>query len=375
MGRRSGVPQLYHPTDVQVWWCRFTVDGQRYRLSTGTRERGAAEKEAQRLHGLAQLGKLKTGRRRQRYAVALGSVELLANQYLVWTRATGRAESYVVKQEGHLNRFIERWPTLDRITTAEVELYKVARAAEPEPPRMTTLYKELVTLSRFLTWCKKSGHLDAVPAFERVKPVTDFVPPDTTPEQVAAVLAALPSRETHPKRYPVREFYTVQWSQGLRPGDVQRLLWSHIDLPRKRITIAASNDKARTLRTVGMSKEAARVLAALAKLPHEQAAPVFGRRSFRRSLDLAVARAGVDRFTPHGFRHARLTELASSTRDTASVQFVAGHKNLSTTDRYVRSRTERTEKLFDEMPDSAAPAKTNSGTTRKKSSQNRRRER
>lgn len=353
MGRRAGLPTVFIPTgSTAVYWCRFTVDGKRYRVSTGSRDHGAAEKEAQRLHGLAQLGSLQVGSKRQRFSAAFGSVETLAAQYLVWSRATGKAESYIVKQEGHLNRFISRWPTLDKVTPNEIERYKVSRADDDPPPRMTTLYKELVTLSRFLHWCKRAGHLDVVPEFERVKPVTDYVPPDTTPEEVARVLAELPNHETHPKRYPVREFYTVQWSQGLRPGDVQRLLWSHIDLGRKRITIAASNDKARTLRVVGMSKETARALAEMATRSHHQDSPVFGRRSFRRSLDLAIARAGVTRFTPHGFRHARLTELASSTRDTASVQFVAGHKNLSTTDRYVRSRTERTEKLFDEMPDS-----------------------
>lgn len=356
MGRRAGLPKLYIPTGTTaVYWCRFTVNGQRYRLSTGARDVGTAETEAQRLHGLAQLGRLQASAKRQRVGATLGSLEMLAAQYLVWARATGKAETYVVKQEGHLNRFILRWPTIDRITTAEIEKYKVSRAQDDPPPRMTTLYKELVTLSRFLHWCKRAGHLDVLPEFERVKPVTDYVPPDTTAEEIKRVLDELPNRETHPKRYPVREFYTVQWSQGLRPGDVQRLLWNHIDLDRKRITIAASNDKARTLRVVGMSKEAARVLAELAALPHKADAPVFGNRSFRRSLDLAIERAKVERFTPHGFRHARLTELASETRDTAAVQFLAGHKNLSTTDRYVRSRTERTEKLFDEISDSGKP--------------------
>jgi integrase len=353
MGRRAGLPQLYFPKDgTAVYWCRFTVDGQRFRLSTGARDKGEATKEAQRLHGLAQLGRLPVGNRRLRNTAALGALTDLAGDYLDWALASGKAESYVVKQESHLLRFARKWPTLDKITTPAIERYKMDRASDMPAPRMTTLYKELVTLSRFLHWCKRSGHLDAVPEFERIKPVTDYVPPDTTPEEVARVLSELPTRETHPKRYPVREFYTVQWSQGLRPGDVQRLLWSHIDLARKRITIAAANDKARTLRTVGMSKEAARVLEQLAKRPHRPIDPVFGMRSFRRSLDLAIERAGITRFTPHGLRHARLTELASSTRDTASVQFIAGHKNLSTTDRYVRSRTERTEKLFGELADS-----------------------
>lgn len=348
MGRRAGLPVVYKPTaSTAVFWCRFTLDGVRHRLSTGCRDQGAAEAEARRLHGLASLGKLPGGKQRRVPAYARTPLIDQVVKYLEWARANGKADSYVRKQEGHLARYMTRWQSIDQITTKAIEEYKVDRRTENQKLRLTTLYKELVTLSRLLHWCKKAGHLDDVPHFDRFKPVTDYVPPNTTPEEIDRVLRELPDRKTHPKRLPVREFYVVQWSQGLRPCDVQRLLWHHVDMAAKKITIAASNDKARTGRVLPMTKESIAVFRELAKRPHAAMEPVFGNRSYRRSLQLAIERAGVSRFTPHGFRHARLTELASETRDTAAVQFIAGHKNLSTTDRYVRSRTERAQAVFD----------------------------
>ncbi len=56
--------------------------------------------------------------------------------------------------------------------------------------------------------------------------------------------------------------------------------------------------------------------------------------------------AGVTRMTTHVFRHARLGELPSASPDTAAIQFAASHESLATTDRYVRSRTERTGPVF-----------------------------
>ncbi len=103
------------------------------------------------------------------------------------------------------------------------------------------------------------------------------------------------------------------------------------------------------------------MLAELAKVRPLPGALVFGHADLRNTLTAACKAAGVDRFTTHGFRHARLTELASATHDTAAIQYAAGHKRLSTTDRYVRSRTERTVAMFE-----AVDSGVRSGVPRKK---------
>lgn len=248
--------------------------------------------------------------------------------------------------------FSERWKRLADITQQAIEQYKVDRSHV----KLTTLYKELVTLSRFLKWCRRAGYLGEVPEFERVRPVTDYRPVDLSPAEARALLAQLPDRTAHPKRYPVREFFTVQWAQGLRPGELRTLTWQDVDLRKRRLTIIQSNDKARTGRTIGLAPESYRVLKEMAKHGTLASALVFGRSEFRTSLKLAAERCKLGKVTPHHLRHARLSELASSTRDVAAVQYFAGHKNLATTDKYVRSRTERTELMLKELGKAARRA-------------------
>lgn len=246
--------------------------------------------------------------------------------------------------------FLPRWSRLSELTTAALDAYPTERAREEtqrgKPPSTVTIYKELVTMSRFLRWCVRAGHLDAVPVFDRVRPVSDHKPPDLTRDDVEAVLARLPTRAEHPKRYAVRERYTVQWAQGLRDGDVAAMRWSDVDLRAGRLTIRQSTDKARTGRVVELAAASRAVLAELAKAPHVPAGLIFGRADLRASLDKACKAAGVERFSTHGFRHARLSELASRSHNTAAIQLIAGHRNLTTTDRYVRSRVEATGEVF-----------------------------
>lgn len=345
MGRKPGLPTLYLPVGSTVYWCRFTVNGERRRVSTGTRDAREAGAEAQRFYAQAALGRSPAARGRVSRATSASPLKMLVAEYIVWTRANGKAESYVIKQEMHFRaHFLPLWGRLDKITTTSIEGYKVQR--KTEGAKLPTVYKELVTLSRFLKWCKKNGHLHETPDFERFKPVSDYEPPNLTPEDVRRVLDLLPDQATHHNRHPVREFFTVQWAQAMRPGEVMTLTWADVDLDKRRITVRQSLDKARTGRTIGMAKEAHEVLSRMAKLPHLQAARIFDRRDYRVSLELAAERAKLPRLTPHHLRHARLSELASTTRDVGAVQFMAGHKNLSTTDRYVRSRTERTEEML-----------------------------
>jgi integrase len=251
--------------------------------------------------------------------------------------------------------FCSRWQRLEQVTGKAIEKYKVDRQAEDNGRGglvgLTTTYKELVTLSRFLRWCKRQGHLVEVPEFDRFRPVSNYRPPDLTAEVVRTLLAELPDQKTHHNRRPVREFFTVQWAQAMRPGEVMTLTWQDVDLERKRVTVRAANDKARAGRTIGLADEAYQTLKTLAKAPHLTTARIFDRCDYRVSLRLAGVKVGLPDVTPHHLRHARLSEMASVTRDVAAVQYMAGHKNLSTTDRYVRSRTERTEGLIKALSD------------------------
>jgi integrase len=272
----------------------------------------------------------------------------------------------MTKQAMHFRaHFLPRWERLSDLTTQAIDAYPAARAREKtqrkKAPTTVTIYKEMVTLSRFLRWCARQGYIDAVPPFERVRPVSDHKPVDLTREEMDRLLPELPTRHTHPKRKPVRERYTVQWAQGIRDGDVATLRWADVDLKRGLLTIRQSNDKARVGRVLELAKPARDVLDDLAKLRPLPSSLVFGRADYRNSLNAACTRAGVERITTHGFRHSRLSELGASTRDAAAIQFIAGHKHMATTDKYVRSRTTRTGAAY-----AAADSGVRSGVPRRK---------
>lgn len=357
MGRRPGVPQLYKRDGSDIYWARFTVNGTRHRFSTGTGDDAKARKAAEQEHARAALGRTTARIKRHTISEATGPLNLLFAEYINWASASGDSAGYIVKQEMHYRaHFSDFWQKLNDITGQSIERYKVSRIQElPNPECTTSVYKELVTLSQFLRWCKKAGHIDAVPEFDRFVPETNYIPLDITRTEVNALLAALPDRKTHPKRCPVREFFTVQWAEAMRPGEVMALRWQDVDFATKHLAIR--KDKAKTGRVIALAREAETVFAQLAKEPHIQTSLIFGRTKFRTSLRIAAKKVGIDeRITPHHLRHARLSELGGHTRDVAALQFFAGHKNLSTTDIYVRSRTDRTTAMLDDL---------NSGTKRK----------
>ena len=350
MGRKPGTPTVYLRADSGVYWCAFTVNGVRYRLSTGCTNESEAHQAAARLHAQVALG-----RSVKRYRPPLpGSdqpLDLLFAEFAEWYRASGRAESYVVKMESHFRaHFWPRWRALSAITVEALEHYKVER--QDEDVSSVTVYKELVTMSRFLRWCHRVRRLiDHVPQVERPTQVSDYTPPTLTEREVRKLLRKLPTARTHPRRMPVREFFTFQWAQGMRPGEVRSLRWRDVDLEHRTVTIRQSEDKARHAggRSIALHDEAGAVLRAIRpRTPHGEAL-IFGRCEFKESLKNAAKAAGLPHITPHHLRRARLTELASSTRDTAAVQALAGHKSLATTDRYVQSRVERMHAVFDSV--------------------------
>ncbi len=351
MGRRPGVPTVYLPDGKTIHMCAFTAHGVRHRVSTGERDHGRALEAATKLQAEALLRRPVKRRRRASHSDQ-ASLELLSGLYLENVEASGCARSYYVKQVMHFRaHFLPRWARLSDLTTEAIERYASERSHEltqtKKAPSTVTIYKEMVTLSRFLRWAKRAGHLDTIPDFDRVRRVSDHKTPDLTADDVRAVLAQLPTRHTHPRRYAVRERYTVQWAQGMRDGEIATLRWSDVDLAGGRVTVRQGNDKARQGRTVELAAAARAVLEELAKDTPVPTALVFGRADLRAALTAACTKAGRPRITTHVFRHARLSELAAATHDTAAIQYLAGHKSLATTDRYVRSRTERTGKVFD----------------------------
>lgn len=256
---------------------------------------------------------------------------------------------------------IDAW-TSERLTSAPNVRWRAASKRRRTTPlanrklvTSVTVAKELVVARQFLLWAVAGEYLAEMPKIRPVEAVSTYVAPDYTPEMVAQLLAELPDRHTRRGRYlnPVREFFTCQWAQAFRPGELETLTWGAVNLRHKQVTVYIWWSKSKQERVVALAAETLEVLEQLAaELPRRlPTALVFGRHNYAEALRLAAARCKFPRPTRHNLRNFRLSELGNNPGTApAALQFFAGHKHLATTDIYIKSRTQATRDMLAALP-------------------------
>lgn len=183
-----------------------------------------------------------------------------------------------------------------------------------------------------------------------------------TREQVEAFLAALPetseSSENRSAVFPIRDRFIVQYETGLRPSSLDRLRApDHYRPGEAMLRLSDDTDKARWGRDVPLTPRAAEALdrvllwievqrrereAKLGRPAPQQSyvGPIFGVHNYKKQVREA-ARAALpseraERFCAAHLRSARITHLLERGANIVGVQYSAGHKQLSTTSKYVR---------------------------------------
>jgi len=345
MGRRAGPPQVRR--HGATWWARFTVPG-RGRTEVNlelpaSRPQREAEAKAEEVRAHAVIA---AGLPPPPVDLRERALDVLIYRYLDSTRALGRDARYTNEQEIHFKaHFLRcdedgqptRWTTLDDITATAIATYQVERIAAGRST--VTLYKELVTLSRFLKWAKREGLIDSIPEFERPRQTSSYSPPNLTPAQVQRLIKALAPE--------VRPWALFTWAMALRFTESMSIEWRDIDRKAGTLTVRAEIDKAGRTWRLPLADEAKKVLAGLDE-------GGLGDRLFRltrdqrNSIGVVAARLGLPHVTPHHLRHFRLTELGHTTRDVGSLQYFARHTSLQTTSRYVHGRTEAAATMLSE---------------------------
>ncbi len=343
MGRRAEGWRLTFDERSGIYGVRWTRDGVRHHESTRQRDPGAAGKEAESIYA-------KAVSRRQRVGVGRGSskakISVIGSEWIA--DLDGAIDQQTIDK---YDQYVDAWSgffvTVAGLTGPSIEDFWRARLREV---KRKTVMKQLYALNGFLGWLKAAGALEELPSYS-MPPKTSTGTPgreqiETVPlseAEVDLILAALPEWSEKARRYGtkwrVRDRLTVAWETALRPATLDA-----IEAPRDfsrgtaTLRIRDEDDKARFGREVPLS--------AAARAALDRSAPdvgsIFGPVESHNATDYlraAAADAGLPlekatKVKPYDLRHARLTLLAES-GNLVGVAFLAGHKAITTTNRYV----------------------------------------
>jgi integrase len=251
------------------------------------------------------------------------------------------ASLYELHGTAHLVPFFR---VVGEITAAQCATYQRKRLGAV---LRATVKKERSTLRRFLGWCEEQGYVEGAPVLPPLPARATGTrfhlrrrgrATELSPEEVRALIDALPvwSNPRNAPRFAVRARFVVAYETSLRPSTLSALcVPEHYSAGASALTLTADIDKARFAREVPLSAEAKAALETV--VPKEGL--IFGEHDYRDTLKKAALQVlspeKAATFTEYDLRHGRLTQLAE-TGNLTGAAYLAGHKRVSTTDRYVR---------------------------------------
>jgi integrase/recombinase XerD len=167
------------------------------------------------------------------------------------------------------------------------------------------------------------------------------LPEVLSPPEVSVFLEAVTS-------FKHRVILTVCYAAGLRVSEAVHLKPTAID--SKRMVIRVEAGKGAKDRYVMLSPKLLDLLRCYWKATHptewlfpgDNAGEPITRHAVERACRETQERSGIAReITPHSLRHAFAVHLLESGTDLRTIQLLLGHRNLSTTARYLRIATSR----------------------------------
>jgi integrase len=351
MGRRA---QGFRVFFKRGWaYIYFTHAKAEHRIALGTRDPDEAQKRA-----AAEYAATLSGRRRPVAVTGRARPSLLAFDELL--------AEWISDQEGVLDEttcttlttyakhFAAFFTSLERVTAESAKDYTRARLRSVT---RSTVSKELTFLRSFLAWCVERGLLDAAPVIASPPPKATGT--RTGPQrarsvevdsaEARAIIEALPewSKEIGGRKWPVRARYRVAYETTLRPSSLAHLsVPEHYRRGAGELCLDEKGDKARFGRVVPLTPAACEALDAVAP----EKGLIFGAHSFAKVLKRAAAKVldpeRARLFAAYDFRHARITHMLDAGAPLTGAAYLAGHKRVSTTDRYLRPNRRAAERAL-----------------------------
>ena len=293
---------------------------------------------------------------------------------LTWLRARGRSSHTIRAYAQGLTEFayLLAQKNIDVNTVGELELcnyllYMRGEPVEGLPLRQrlsaATIRLRMAAVNQWFTQMERYGDVGVNPCRQldaRLKDDADeeaWVPSDEEWLRFLAELRLEPLRN--------RLMAVMSYDGALRCSTLINLEHRDIMLKNQAINVRADNSKGGSGATVVHLSNVGRQLyltyaALLTTMPREnrpEKSKVFLSES-NRNRNLAITesawykivkkigeRAGLPLFTPHTFRHLRLTHMAEAGVDILEIQHYAAHKSIQTTSRYLHLRGDLAAKI------------------------------
>lgn len=340
-----------------VWWYDFQVRGIRIRESSGLISRSSAAKaEALRKAEVLQ-GHLGS----PSHEPAPRFEEFALRDFAAWSENQHREHPSTHERYMRSIKVLIRYfghKTLDTISTADVEHFKIARGRQrrenARDGRLITpaaVNRDLAVLRITFNLAIRMKNVKANPV-EGVKllPEHDLQIRVLSYEEEACYLASASQ--------PLRDVAAVILETGLRPGEVFGLRREDVNLELGFLGISAGKTVF-ARRTIPLTHRAKEILGRrlisvvsdwLFPVPWDASRPLG---SVRKAHEAALLRAGI---TPHfrlyDLRHTALTRMAMAGIDLPTLRELAGHANIQMTMRYVHPTPEHKKaavKKFEEL--------------------------
>lgn len=336
MGRRATGFSL-KPHRSGFWYVRFTIPhrvgtegaSKRYDLSTGTRDKEQAYREAEKIYA-----DYLSGRRAPApvASTARGGMSTLdaGAEWLASIAPEVDPLTLETYERYLMTLYLPAFPSVADITTPNAETFARGRLAKVQ---RTTVLKELSGLRGLARWAfgDDAPHIKSPPRKAVGEIVYDRKTTETDPKTVRRVLGAIKGRDH------AREYFVTMYETSLRPATLYELRTpDHYKPGGAVLRITNAMDKARFGRELPLTPRARAALTAAARDVRDGGGLIFGKHDHREALERACAAVGAPRMTPYDFRHAFGTHAVERSGNLPGVAWLMGHRNTGTTSaRYV----------------------------------------
>ena len=332
---------VYKQKGSKNWWFKFTWHGELIRESTKqTNKRVAEQMEAARK---TQLAKNEVGLRDK---TAVPTLATFAEQrFLPHIRAekAGKPRTVAFYETCSTNLTshsgFKNLP-LDRIKAEHITAFVESRRAAGM--ETSTINRDLATLRRMLNLAEEWETIEAARSIK-------LLPGEKRRERV--ISQSEESKYLNPAPLLLAHLAVIMLDCGLRPEECHRLRWR--DNIRDNAIEVHTGKGSGSRRRIEVTDRVGEILAALPSrntsefvFPAPTETGHIDASSYKGQHEKALRRSGISPFVPYSLRHTCLTRWAMAGMDPFTLQYLAGHKNIATTMRYIHlARTDAQEKL------------------------------